>query len=149
VLHETPQPQAAVPNPLSELAATHAPKPGHGDTLTRALETPSKKDAHAHKEAAQRKPEPARVAAAKPAKDKPAKPKRRPEQDNDVVLLAALMSHMQTPNRKATVAERLQVCKGYNSAGEAQCRARVCAGVAASEPTCKGLTGAVAASPDN
>lgn len=121
----------------SSAVASSAPA-SERNALAHALETPSK-EAHPHK--MQRKVEVAKVAP-KTAKEKPAKARSASAPDNDVVLLAALMSHMQSRNKKATVTERLEVCKQYNAAGQVQCRARICAGVDAKEAVCKSAVSA-------
>lgn len=132
-------PEAPPTNPLADMAPvpaavtprTHAAKPH--DTLTRALEKPASR---AHAAEAPRKAEQAR-AEAKKAKEKAVKRRAQGEADSDVVLLAALMSHMQPPRRKATLADQLQICKQYNAVGEEQCRARVCSAADPKEAACK------------
>jgi hypothetical protein len=59
------------------------------------------------------------------------------EADSDVVLLAALVSHIEPKKGKATPAEQLEACRRYNAAGEAQCRARVCASADRKEAGCR------------
>ena len=71
------------------------------------------------------------------AQEKRTKPRAEREPDSDVVLLAALMSHMEPANRKATPAQQLEACRRYNAAGEAQCRARVCEKAGRKEAACK------------
>jgi type IV secretory pathway VirB10-like protein len=132
-------PEAPPANPLADMAPvpaavatrTHAAKPH--DTLTRALEKPASK---AHADQRQRKAEQTRPVAKK-AKDPAVKRRAQGEADSDVVLLAALMSHMQPPRRKATLADQLQICKQYNAVGEEQCRARVCSTADPKEAACK------------
>jgi hypothetical protein len=149
VVHELPEAPSA--NPLADMAPSARPKDAHRDTLTRALEAPSKERVHAGKaqEKSPHKSEQPKLAQAKarekPAKEKTAKQRAAKEPDNDVVLLAALMSHMQPRTKKSTVAERLQTCKQYNAAGEEQCRARVCAGADGSERACAHVPAAKAA----
>lgn len=148
-------------NAPSAAASPSAHAGGH-DELAQALERPSTpaaahKPQHAAGEKAGHEPE--HVAAHKAegkhdgvrlaqkstghkarAADKPAhKPVPAPATDSDVTLLAALMAHMQTgAARKAdSPAVQLRMCKQQNSAGEEQCRARLCAGVARNEADCK------------
>lgn len=141
-----PAPEPAPANPLAEMASAQpAPAPAsHADQLKAALEKPQPEAHREHKAE--------RVAAlAKPAHDKPKEKARAPAKprapDSDVTLLAALMAHIQPANRKATPAEQLKVCKQYNAAGEEQCRARLCAGVARDEPACKAAP-VMSAAPD-
>lgn len=135
-------PEAPVANPLSALAASPAAKSSvahtrtSGEHLTQALEKPSKKEAAPRKP--RHKAEPTKLAS-KNDKEKAAKARPRREPDNDVILLAALMSHMQPRNKKATVPEQLQICKQYNAVGEEQCRVRVCASAGTKEAACKGV----------
>lgn len=152
-------------NPLAALAPTpvHAPASAlpHHDQLTQALEKPSKQPRRAPPADAAAKPKPrseegragakssrhaapSRAAPAKPTSSKAAPSKGSTtsrsvpkEQDSDVALLAALMSHMQARPKPATPAEQLKVCRQYNAAGEAQCRARLCQGAARKEPACR------------
>ena len=143
--------EAAPANPLADMAPTptHAPAPGstskhdrnHAavDPLMRALE--NKQARHSPASRKQRAPKHAAIAQSKPA-PKSARQRAQNEPDSDVVLLAALMSHMDPRNRKATLEERLQTCKRYNAAGETECRARVCAGAERKEAACKGLQAA-------
>ena len=151
---ETPAPQdAATPaaisdsreappaNPLADMAPAPAPAPvssrAHAakphDTLTRALEKPA---ARTHAAAAPRKAEQAKPVAKKTT-EKAVKRRAAGEADSDVVLLAALMSHMQPSRKKATLADQLQICKQYNAVGEEQCRARVCGAADPKEAACK------------
>jgi hypothetical protein len=148
--HEAPtpavigdSPETPPANPLADMAPaspsasapvairTHAAKPH--DTLTRALEKPAPKK---HADGPQRKAEQTKPAAKK-AKEPAVKRRAQGEADSDVVLLAALMSHMQPPRRKATLADQLQICKQYNAVGEEQCRARVCNAADPKEAACK------------
>jgi hypothetical protein len=123
VLRDEPAaPDLPMANPLAEMAApaperhkTHAAKAEH-------------KEAHA--KAAHRK-------AHETAQEKRAKPRAEREPDSDVVLLAALMSHMDPANRKATPAQQLEACRRYNAAGEEQCRARVCEKAGRKEAACR------------
>jgi len=130
-------------NPLADMAPAPVPAHAHAraDTVTQALEN---RPAHRSPAARpQREVKRTTVAQAKPV-HKAARQRAQDEADSDVVLLAALMSHMDTRNRKATVAERLDTCKRYNAAGEAQCRARVCA-AEHKDPACRKAQGTQAA----
>lgn len=159
VLRDAPDSDpAAHANPLAELAparpAPHKDHKDHKDQLTRALEKPADKGiekdaekdrAHAQK-ARERKAEQARLAQNKAAgKEKAAKKRAASEPDSDVLLLSALMAHMQPKDRKATPAQQLETCKRYNAAGEEQCRARVCLSTGAAEPACAGVAKAAPA----
>lgn len=138
--------EAASTNPLADMAPTPTPAPAaqhaHStaatDPLTRALE--NKQARHSPAAKPQRE---ARQVAAAPAKaspkPKPAHQRAQSEPDSDVLLLAALIGHMEPRNKKATLGERLDACKRYNSAGEEQCRARVCGAAERKEPACKGV----------
>jgi hypothetical protein len=129
-----PEPAAPMANPLADMAAPPAPE--RHKTHAEKAEKAERKDAHA--KAAHRK---AHDAAQETARDggkgKRTKPRSAHEQDSDVVLLAALMSHMEPVNRKATPAQRLEACRRYNAAGEEQCRVRVCDAVGRKEAACK------------
>jgi hypothetical protein len=126
-------------NPLADMVApaphkARAAKPEKSANAEKA----ERKEAHAkaaHAKAQERAQDRAREAA-KDKKTK-AKPGAAREQDSDVVLLAALMSHMDPKKGKATPAEQLESCRRYNAAGEEQCRARVCATAGHKEPACK------------
>lgn len=140
--------EAAPANPLADMAPTTVPDPARAsvhartpaaDPLTRALE--HKPARHAATSKPEREANHAAVAKAKPT-PKPARQRAHSEPDSDVLLLAALMSHIEPRNKKATLSERLDACKRYNSAGEEQCRARVCDGAERKEPACKGAQGA-------
>lgn len=135
-------------NPLAALAPASAARPAPPDQLTRALEATPRQARREHSAEARSRPRPdAAGAAAKPprhaapAKEAKAKgdgaARSIPRQDSDVALLAALMSHIQARPKPATPAQQLEVCKQYNAAGEAQCRARLCQGVARKEGACK------------
>ncbi|PWF39399.1 hypothetical protein C7C56_027085 [Massilia glaciei] len=56
--------------------------------------------------------------------------------DNDVILLAALVSH---GNRQSAAARKLKQCGPKGSAKAAECRARLCAGSARNEAACKAV----------
>jgi hypothetical protein len=137
VLRDEPAaPAGPVPNPLAEMAPPAAPA-RHKEYSAKAdkAEKAERKEAHAktaHAKATDKVREKPREAG----KEKRAKPGAR-EQDSDVVLLAALMSHMDPKKGKATPAEQLEACRRYNAAGEEQCRARVCAAVGPKLPACK------------
>jgi hypothetical protein len=118
-----PEPAGPMPNPLADMAVPSAPE-HHKAHAAKA----ERKEAHA--KAAHRK-------AHETAQAKRSKPRAAREQDSDVVLLAALMSHIDPANRKATPAQQLEACRRYNAAGEAQCRARVCEAVGRKETACK------------
>ena len=124
VLRDEPSaPEAPMANPLAEMAAPPAPE-RHKAHAAKA----DKKEVHA--KAAHRKTH-------ETAQEKRTKPRAEREPDSDVVLLAALMSHMEPANRKATPAQQLDACRRYNAAGEAQCRARVCEKAGRKEAACK------------
>lgn len=148
---------AAVDNaaPLAALTSSATPEPSTAAILNDVAEPPANpladmapparhavaKNGDAREKAVRKseaKAEQARLAQQKAKEKSSARPARR-EADSDVVLLAALMAHMQPTNRKATPAEQLQVCKQYNAAGEEQCRARVCEAAGRKEPACKGV----------
>jgi hypothetical protein len=119
------EPAAPMANPLAEMAAPPAPERHKAHAAK--PEKAERKEAHA--KAAHRKAHDA-------APEKRTKPRTR-EQDSDVVLLAALMSHMDPVNRKATPAQQLEACRRYNAAGEAQCRVRVCEAARRKEAACR------------
>lgn len=124
VLRDEPAaPEVPMANPLAEMAAPPAPE--HPKPHVAKAE---KKDVHA---------KPAHRKAHETAQEKRTKPRAAREPDSDVVLLAALMSHMEPVNRKATPAQQLESCRRYNAAGEEQCRARVCERVGRKEAACK------------
>lgn len=102
--------------------------PAASDILSRALETPAKSA-----------PRPVHAPVKKPLA-KPARPATTPEQDNDVALLAALLSHTSraqqdaapkkaTQPKKATpsLQSQLQQCGKLKHQAAGQCVARVCA----------------------
>jgi len=120
------EPAAPTVNPLADMAAPPAPA-RHKERAAKA-EKAERKDAHA--KAAHRK-------AHETAQEKRAKPRAEREPDSDVVLLAALMSHIDPASRKATPAQQLEACRRYNPAGEEQCRARVCEKAGHKEAACK------------
>ncbi|CAM3222181.1 hypothetical protein [Janthinobacterium lividum] len=115
-------------------APVPAPVPGPRDVLSKALESPQK-SAPKPARAPQKKP------PAKPLKpaDK-AKPAATPEQESDVALLAALVSHAQagTPPKKApsSLQAQLQQCSKLKPAAADSCRQRTCAG-RTGKPLCK------------
>lgn len=125
---------------LSEMLGADLPTPVQArvsaprDVLSKALEGPQKsvpRPSHAP----QKKP------PAKPHKPTdPAKPAATPEQDNDVALLAALVSHAQagTPPQKApsSLQAQLQHCSKLKPATADSCRQRTCAG-RTDKPLCK------------
>ena len=121
VLRDEPAaPEVPIANPLAEMAAPAAPE--HPKPRAAKAE---KKETRAHRKAHEA------------AQEKRTKPRAEREPDSDVVLLAALMSHMEPVNRKATPAQQLEACRRYNAAGEEQCRARVCERVGRKEAACK------------
>ncbi|MCS0616179.1 hypothetical protein NX783_25910 [Massilia kyonggiensis] len=139
VLHDEPAaPVEPMTNPLADMAPAPAPAP--------RKERAAKPEKSAKADKAERKEAHAKAGHAKAqdkareaAKDKKtkAKPGAVREQDSDVVLLAALIGHMEPKRGKATPAEQLASCRRYNAAGEEQCRARVCATAGPKEPACK------------
>ena len=137
---------AAPTNPLADMtptptpapAAKHARSTAAADPLTRALENKQARHSPAAKSLRDVKQVAAAPAKASP-KPKPARQRAQSEPDSDVLLLAALIGHMEPRNKKATLGERLESCKRYNSAGEEQCRARVCGAAERKEPACKGV----------
>lgn len=115
-------------------APAPAPVSGPRDVLSKALESPQK-SAPKPARAPQKKP------PAKPLKPAdPAKPAVTPEQENDVALLAALVSHAQagTPPQKAppSLQAQLQQCSKLKPAAADSCRQRTCAG-RTGKPLCK------------
>ncbi|WP_343729578.1 hypothetical protein [Duganella sp.] len=121
---------------LKEVLNDTPPKPPK-DELTAALEkphaAPAKPKLAEHKKA--EKPARKPVQVAKKAETKPKAP-----QDNDVALLAALMTHVQSakPSKEpSTPAYQLKQCSRMNDAGAAQCREHLCATTARKEPECK------------
>ncbi|MFL6636603.1 MAG: hypothetical protein ACJ8HJ_30270 [Massilia sp.] len=145
VLRDEPAaPAGPVPNPLAEMAPPAAPA-RHKERSAKAdkADKAERKEAHAkvahakaHDKAHDKAQDKSREKPREAGKEKRAKPGAR-EQDSDVVLLAALMSHMDPKKGKATPAEQLEACRRYNAAGEEQCRARVCATAGHKEAACK------------
>jgi outer membrane biosynthesis protein TonB len=137
VLRDEPAaPAEPMTNPLADMAPAPAPHKERAAKPEKSakVEKTERKEAHAkvaHAKAQERARE-----AAKDKKTK-AKPGAVREQDSDVVLLAALIGHMEPKRGKATPAEQLASCRRYNAAGEEQCRARVCAAASPKEPACK------------
>ncbi|MBW3502528.1 hypothetical protein [Janthinobacterium sp. NKUCC08_JDC] len=133
--------QQALPRQsLSEMLGADLPVPapasvpGPKDVLSKALESPQK-SASKPARAPQKKP------PAKPLKPAaPAKPAVTPEQENDLALLAALVSHAQagTPPKKApsSLQVQLQQCSKLKPAAADSCRQRTCAG-RTDKPLCK------------
>lgn len=144
---DTAVPAGPIPNPLADMA----PPPTKAERRKAAHEREEARHAGdkrtAEKRAAEKRADAKRAdekraaekrAADKHAKDKHAKDKQKGRvQDSDVVLLTALMNHMDPKARKATPAEQLETCKRYNTAGEEQCRIRVCKTAGSKEPACK------------
>ena len=141
VLRDEPAP--AVANPLADMAPPPAPVADVREPVTHAPERSERHKARGakaeRKEARARRKE--RDGTHEKAKTKLAErhPKARTvhEADSDVVLLAALVSHIEPMKGKATPAEQLEACRRYNAAGEAQCRARVCEKAGPKEAACK------------
>ena len=140
VVRDTAVPAGPIPNPLAELA----PPPTKAERRKAAAHEKEEARRAADKRAEEKR------AADKHAKEKRAEDKRAEDkrdkaahksrmQDSDVLLLTALMSHIDPKSRKATPAELLETCKRYNSAGEEQCRIRVCASTGHKEPACKNV----------
>ena len=130
--------QALPQQSLSEMLGAGMPVPAPvsspRDVLSKALETPQK-SASKPARAPQKKP-PAK--SLKPAD--PAKPAVTPEQESDVALLAALVSHAQagTAPVKApsSLQAQLQQCSKLKPAAADSCRQRTCAG-RTGKPQCK------------
>jgi hypothetical protein len=134
------EPAATLANPLADMAPPTAPVADVREPGTRAPARHKAHDAKAErKEARARRKE--RDGTHEKSKTRLAErqPKARTahEADSDVVLLAALVSHIEPKKGKATPAEQLEACRRYNAAGEAQCRARVCATAGRKEAACK------------
>ncbi len=119
-----------------------APKGGH-DILSKALERPSEPATPAKPKAVSTK---LALQVARPVpKDKspakPSKPKFKAEPDNDVDLLAALMTRAQAKPAasKAGVStqEQLKQCKRLPLSDAEQCRTRVCAGRGKNDSECR------------
>lgn len=118
-------------------APVPVPGPVHGarDVLSKALETPQKNTPKPAR-APQKKP------PAKPLKPaEPAKPAVTPEQESDVALLAALVSHGQagTAPKKSpppSLQTQLQQCSKLKPVAADSCRQRTCAG-RTDKPLCK------------
>jgi hypothetical protein len=133
----------AVANPLADMAPSPASVADVRDPVTHAPERTGRHKAHGAK--AERKDAHAQRKVREATHEKPKTrlaerhPKARTvhEADSDVVLLAALVSHIEPKTGKATPAEQLEACRRYNAAGEAQCRARVCATAGRKEAACK------------
>ena len=138
-IHEEQQ-QALPRQSLSEMlgadlpAPVPAPVPGPRDVLSKALESPQRSA-----------PKPARTplkkTPPKPLKPAtPAKPATTPEEESDVALLAALVSHAQvgTVPKKApsSLQAQLQQCSTLKLAAADSCRQRTCAG-RTDKPQCK------------
>jgi hypothetical protein len=132
VLRDEPAP--AVANPLADMAPPSAPAADVRKPLTHA---PARSERHK----ARRAPRQGRDGTHEKSKTRLAerhtKARTVHETDSDVVLLAALVSHIEPKKGKATPAEQLEACRRYNAAGEAQCRARVCEKAGPKEAACK------------
>jgi len=131
---------ATLANPLADMAPPTAPV---ADVREPAARAPARHKAHdakaERKEARARRKERDGTHEKSKARLAERHPKARTahEADSDVVLLAALVSHIEPKRGKATPAEQLEACRRYNAAGEAQCRARVCATAGRKEAACK------------
>lgn len=135
-------PQQSLSDMLGADLPVPVPAPGPvrsaRDVLSKALETPQKsapRPARAPQPAPQKKP------AAKPVPPAPAKPAVTPEQESDVALLAALVSHGQAgaAPKKApppSLQAQLQQCSKLKPAAADSCRQRTCAG-RSDKPQCK------------
>jgi hypothetical protein len=138
VLRDEPAPPAE--NPLADMA----PPAAHGAEVRGKPRTAQagRKEAQAARRTAREhthdKPhdKPHDKLQDRPPPKRP-KARRATEADSDVVLLAALVSHIEPKKGKATPAEQLEACRRYNAAGEAQCRARVCADAGRKEAACR------------
>ena len=136
VLHDEPAaPVEPMTNPLADMAPA-APRKERAARPEKSAKAEKAERKEAHAKAAHAKAQERAREAAKDKKTK-AKPGAVREQDSDVVLLAALIGHMEPKRGKATPAEQLASCRRYNAAGEEQCRARVCAAAGPKEPACK------------
>lgn len=121
----------------SEAAVSPAAGKHDPSMLSSALEKPSAGAApqSPHKAAAKEKPKakPATVAKAPRPKEKE---KTSPEEENDIALLAALVAHTQSEERRAeppkkprlSLDEQLNQCKKLSKTKAAQCHERVCEG---------------------
>jgi hypothetical protein len=147
VLRDEPAPLAA--NPLAELAPSSA---SIGDVREPVTRAPARSERHkSHGAKAERKEAHTRRKGRDGTREKSQtrlaerhpKARREREADSDVVLLAALVSHIEPRKGKATPAEQLEACRRYNAAGEAQCRARVCEKVEHKEAACRRVQAAV------
>lgn len=148
---------AAILEDAPVIAPKVADKKAPVDELTKMLERPAAAPVRVAAKPPPKKPVVAKAAHAKAAdkphptamasniepviKKKPAvvTAKAQPRQDSDVALLAALVAHSKAVQPKKTgPAAKLQQCKTLASVAEAdQCRARLCASTAKSEPECK------------
>ena len=122
----------AVANPLADMAPPSAPVADARAPVTRVPERSGRHNAHGAKaeridaRARRKQGEGTHEKAKTRLADRHPKARNVHEPDSDVVLLAALVSHIEPKKGKATPAEQLEACRRYNAAGEAQCRARVC-----------------------
>ena len=130
VLRDEPAP--AVANPLADMAPPSAPVADARAPVTRVPERSGRHKAHGAKDertdarARRKQGDGTHEKAKTRLADRHPKARNVHEPDSDVVLLAALVSHIEPKKGKATPAEQLEACRRYNAAGEAQCRARVC-----------------------
>ena len=131
VLRDEPAP--AVANPLADMAPPSASIADVREPVTRAPERPVRHKAHARRKQGDGTHEKSKTRLA----ERHPKAHTVREADSDVVLLAALVSHIEPKKGKTTPAEQLEACRRYNAAGEAQCRARVCEKAGPKEAACK------------
>lgn len=139
VLRDEPAgPVEPMANPLADMAVPAAPA-HHKERAQAEKSEKAEKAEHrsAHRKGRDVAQEKTRDKPRDAAKEKKAKTGAAKEQDSDVVLLAALMSHMEPKRAKATPAEQLEACRRYNAAGEEQCRVRVCEATGRKEAACK------------
>lgn len=139
-------PEAKLPSMKEMLSAPPAAgkaAPADAGALAQALEQPSPA-APVKKHPTEHKAEAAHLAQKPHVAEHKASPAQKAKHadaapDSDVVLLAALMAHMQTPAGKKLdgPAAQLKQCKQQGAVSEAQCRTRLCAGVAKNEAECK------------
>ena len=123
---------AAPAKPKAQKAAVKAPAKAAGKGAVSVKPTPKSS-------AAKKKPAPAK---AKPAPAKTARSKTTAlaaAQDNDVMLLAALMSHSRARDaaaRRSAAARTLAQCKQLGAGVAEQCRIRLCGSSARNDAEC-------------
>ena len=122
----------------SEAAVSPAAGKHDPNMLSSALETPSANAAAsqpAHKAVVKEKPKAKPATVAKTPRPKE-KEKTTPEEENDIALLAALVAHTQSEERRAeppkkprvSLDEQLNQCRKLSKTKAAQCHERVCEG---------------------